>query len=493
MAIISSGIGSGIDINSLVNQLVEAQRQPQIQRLELREARLQARLSGYGTLQGALSALQQSLTGLRTGSAFDASTVAVGDSAVLTATASSGAAAGGHRISVDALASAQRLVTDSDGLEQARFTSLGDVVGTGTLTFRFGATEYDADTDSYSFSANAGSVAHTVAITDGSLTGIASAINEAGIGVQASVMFDGTHYRLALASSETGASRSMQIAVDDADGNDTDTAGLSLLAFNGAATHMQQVEAASDTVGLTIDGVAASSSGNRLVGVISGLDITLQAPGATSVTVQPNDQALIDGIADFVDRYNAFIESVDRLSGFDAATNTAGQLNGDSLVRSVEAQLRRVMGALMGGSDASLRHLSQLGITSNVETGTLVLDRERLQSAITADRAGVAALFTGTADASGARSGGYAVELDRVIGGLLAGDGPFSTMTDGINAGIRDIALELERVEARSLAFEQRTRAQFNAMDSLIAQLRSTSDFLMQQLDNLPRIGASSD
>lgn len=491
MAIISSGIGSGIDINSLVNQLVDAQRQPQIQRLELREARLQARLSGYGTLQGALSALQQSLTGLRTGSAFSASNIAVGDTGVLTATASSGAAAGTHSISVDELARPQRLVTDS-GLEQARFTALGDVVGTGTLTFRFGTTEYDADTDSYSFSANAGSVAHTVAITDGSLTGIASAINQAGIGVQASVMFDGTHYRLALASSETGASRSMQITVDDGDGNPTDAAGLSLLAFNSAATHMQQTEAASDTVGLMIDGIAASSSGNRLVGVINGLDITLQAPGSTRVTVTPNDQTFINGVADFVDKYNAFMESVNRLSGYDAASETAGQLNGDSLVRSAETQLRRVMGALMGDSDASLRHLSQIGITSDVATGKLVLDRDRLQSAISADRTGVARLFTGTADESGAMTGGYAAELDRVVGGLLAGDGPFSTVTDGINAGIRDIARELERVEARSLAFEERMRAQFNAMDALIGQLRSTSSFLTQQLESLPTIGGSN-
>ncbi|MDR2876785.1 MAG: flagellar hook protein, partial [Chromatiales bacterium] len=146
MAIISAGIGSGIDVNSLVSQLVDAQRQPQIQRLSQREAKLQARLSGYGTLQGALSAFQQSLTVLRTGSAANSRTVTVSNTSVLAASASLGSvAAGSHQISVDQLARSQRLVTDS-GLDQARFTSLNDVIGTGTLTFGFGTTTYDADT-----------------------------------------------------------------------------------------------------------------------------------------------------------------------------------------------------------------------------------------------------------------------------------------------------------------------------------------------------------
>ncbi|MDR2876841.1 MAG: flagellar filament capping protein FliD, partial [Chromatiales bacterium] len=342
------------------------------------------------------------------------------------------------------------------------------------------------------FAANEGSAAQTVTITDGSLTGVARAINQAGIGVQASVMFDGTNYRLSLASSETGAARSMQIEASDADGNDTDAFGLSMLAFNGSATHMQQAEAASDTVGLMVDGVAASSSNNRLIGMINGLDITLQAPGSTSISVTPNDKTLIDGVADFVDKYNAFIDAVNLLTGYDAATKVAGQLNGDSLARSVADQVRRVMGSMMGSSSDALRHLSQIGITSDVKTGKLVLDSDRLQAQISVNREGVAKLFTGTADESGAMSGGYASNLDRIISGLLASNGPFSTATDGVNASIRDISKSLDDVQTRSLAYEERIRAQFNAMDTLVGQLRSTSNFLTQQLENLPTIGGNS-
>lgn len=486
--IISAGIGSGLDLNSIVTQLVDAQRAPQQERLDTREARLQARLSGYGTLQGALSSLQQSLFSLRAQTAFETRGVTVGNPDVLSVSAGSGGA-GSHQVQVDALATAQRIVSDSS-LEQARFTSPDDVLGTGTLTFSFGTTVQDGG--AYSFSADATREARSVTITDGSLNGIRDAINQAGIGVQASIIYDGAHYRLALASSETGAANSMRITAQDADGNNSDAAGLSLLAFNESARHMQQTQAASDTVGLVIDGIAISSSSNVLRGIVSGVDITLRAPGESSITLTPDDGATIDAIANFVDKYNALVSSFNSLSSFDAETGIAsGALNGDHVLRSVEAQVRKALNQLSGDAGATFRHLSQIGITHNVEDGTLVLDRERLQQALTQDRAAVAELFGGKVAEDGSRVGGLANELDRTLAALLSRDGIFTAATASINVNIRDITRQRELLEMRTLAFEERTRVQFSAMDTLVGQLRSTSDFLMQQLGNLPAIGGS--
>lgn len=492
MAIISSGIGSGLDINSIVTQLVDVQKAPQLQRLGVKEARLQAKLSGYGTLQGALAGLQQSLIALRSRTAFNTHGATAADPAVLSVSASTGAVPGNHQITVGSLASAHRLVSDS-ALEQARFTAETDVLGTGTLTFRFGTTVQGGG--GYAFTPNPALEERTVTITDGSLRGIRDAINQAGIGVQASIVYDGEHYRLALSSRETGAAHSLEITVQDGDGNDADAAGLSLLAFNAGATHMQQTQAASDVGGLVIDGIAVSSASNTLRGVVEGLEITLLAPGSTGITVTADDGAAADAVSDFVDKYNTLVGTINRLSSFDPETGIAGQLNGDGVLRTVETQVRRVLNELMGAGGASFRHLSEIGITHSVEDGTLVLDRDRLQQALAQDREAVTALFAGpaAAGAEGTAPRGYAVELDRVLGGLLSAGGIFSIATEGLNGGIREIARQRELVELRSLAYEERTRAQFTAMDALVGQLRATSDFLMQQLDNLPPIGRQSD
>lgn len=489
-SIIASGIGSGIDIGSLVSDLVAAQREPQERRLAQREAALQARLSGYGSIRGALASLQQSLNGLQAGTASGASSVAVGDAEVLSASAGSGIT-GSHRIKVDALATAHRLVTDP---AVAGFASSGDVIGTGTLTFRFGTTSFDAETGTYTFTRDEAAAERTVTITDGSLSGIAATINEANIGVQASVVFDGASYRLALSSTETGAARSMQILAADDDDGDTDAAGLSLLSFHEGATHMLQTQAAADVQGLEIDGIAVTSASNTLAGLIEGVEIRLREPGTTTLEITRNDDAFVDAIGEFVERYNALVNTIGNLSSYDAETGIAGQLNGDSLLRTVQGQVRDVMSRLIGGNDSSFRHLSQIGLShgsgSGPLDGTLVLDESKLRAAIAEDHAGVAALFSAAGGGQGAPAG-YAVELNRVITGMLAGSGLFASVTDSISDRIDAIGRQREQLELRMAAFEERTRAKFNAMDILVAQLRSTGNFLTQQLDSLPRIGGN--
>ncbi|MDX9741486.1 MAG: flagellar filament capping protein FliD, partial [Gammaproteobacteria bacterium] len=290
----------------------------------------------------------------------------------------------------------------------------------------------------------------------------------------------------------TGAARSLQIVADDADGDHGDAAGLSLLAFNDSATHMLQTQAAADVEGLEIDGIAVTSASNTLTGLIEGVQIRLREPGTTTLDITRNDDAFVDAIKEFVDRYNALVNTIGNLSSYDADTGTAGQLNGDSLLRTVQGQVRDVMSRLIGSNDAAFRHLSQIGLShgavDSTLNGTLVLDESRLRAAIAEDHAGVAALFSAASGEQDAPAG-YAVELNRVISGMLGGSGLFASVTESINDRIGDIGRQREQLELRMAAFEERTRAKFNAMDILVAQLRSTGNFLTQQLDALPPIG----
>lgn len=481
--ITATGVGSGIDVNSLVSDLVAARREPQEERLDRTEAELQARLSGYGSIQGAISELQSALNGLQAGTAAGANRVEVGDPSVLSARAGSGIT-GSHHIRFDAQATAHRLVSPptADPLGSA-----DAVLGTGTLTFRFGTTTGDGG---YRFTPDETGEAHTVTIRDGSLRGIAEAINGANIGVEASVIFDGTSYRLALASAETGAARSMQVVA--ADDGAAEGPGLSLLAFHDEEQRMVQTRAASDVSGLEIDGIPVSSASNTLSGFLAGIEIELGRPGETTLDLTRDDDAFVEAIQTFAERYNALVKVLNDLSSYDPETGEAGDLNGDSLLRNVQSQVRQVMGQLLGEGAGSFRHLSEIGLSHGSPTGpldgTLVLDEDRLRAAIGQDPAGVAALFAAPGGEDG-EPPGYAVGLNQVLSGLLGRDGPFRSMSESINDRLEGLGNERLRLDERMAAYEAMTRAKFNAMDALVAQLQSTGNFLTQQLEALPPIG----
>ena len=456
MASISSpGIGSGLDINSIVRQLVAAEGQPTRNRLDRTEAELQARISAYGLLQGAVSSFQTSLGKLTGGSGFQANTASSSNQEVLVATASRTAVAGRYDLDVTHLARAHSLVTDS-GLAAGQFSSTSDVLGTGTLTFKFGTTVMDGA--SYgSFTPDAEAATATVEITDGSLNGIRDAINQADIGVRAAVIFDGSHFRLTLTSTETGAARSMEISVSDADGNDDDTAGLSLLAFNAGANHMSQTAAGQDAQ-LTLNGLAITSASNTLSSTLTGLTINLLGEGSSTLEVKKNTAEAGAAIRGFVETYNGLMGSINQLTGYDPETRRAGALNGDSSVQGLKNQLSRLLSTPVEGLDGPFSILADIGISRSSRDGTLVLDEARLGAALRDHYDDVMGLFAATGRASDAQVqvlghgkstqvGSHAVEITQMASrGSLAG----SVLANlDIVAGVNDsLTLKLDGVEA---------------------------------------------
>lgn len=442
-SITSPGLGSGLDVNSIVTQLVAAEGQPATLRLDRKEANLQARLSGYGTLRSSLSSFQSSLSKLSSMSSFQANTAISSAKDVLVATADKSAAAGNYQLDVTQLATAHSLVTDAS-LPGGQFSSLSDVVGTGTLTFKFGTTV--ADTDSYtSFTQNADAATATVEITDGSLTGIRDAINNADIGVSASIIYDGSYYRLTLASDDTGAANSMEITVADDDANATDASGLSLLSFNAGANHLQQTAAAKDAA-LTLNGVAVSSASNRLSDTVDGVTFNLLSAGSSTVTVSQNTAEASKLIKGFVDSYNNLTKGINSLAGYDAATQKSGVLNGDGIVSSIKNQVDRLLTTPVDGVTGDYSILAEIGITRNTEDGTLNLDDTKLQASLRDNMSDVVDLFAasgrtddsliqyqGSSDAS--QIGNYAVNITQLAtqGNLTGSAAANLTITAGVN------------------------------------------------------------
>jgi len=471
-----SGVGSGLDINGLVSQLVTAERAPATNRLNRREASLQAELSAVGTFKGALSELQSAVKGLTDPAKFEAMKATAGDGDLFTATAASAAQAGSYRLEVTQLAEAQKLATPAS----SAFTSATAVFGSGTITFRFGS--YDGG----GFTPNADKIPQTVTVdpANNTLQGVRDAINKANVGVTANIVNDGHGYRLTLSAKDTGAKNALEITVNDSDGNNTDSAGLSLLAYDGSTKHLEQTKAAQDAKAV-VDGLTVTSTSNTLSEAIEGVTLTLKSakPGTTTELTVARDTAAVTGAVNaFVGAYNKFANTTAALTAYNPQTKEKGPLLGDAGVRSATSQLRHALGEPVTGNP--LRSLSDVGISIQRD-GTLKLDSGALQKALEKDPKAVAALFTG-AEGSAAPTG-IAKRLDDFLGKLVGSGGPLASRTTSLTKRISALDDERADLDRRLADVETRYRAQFTAMDKLVSQLTATGNALTQQLAGLSK------
>jgi flagellar hook-associated protein 2 len=466
MASISSlGMGSGLDMRSLVDQLVAAETQPAINRLNIKEANLQAKLSALGTLKSAVSGLDAVLTTLSDVGTQRTSTSSNPD--VLAVTSNDTGALGEYHIDNIQLARAHSLASDA-------YADPSAVVGTGTLTLAFGTTDYNPETDTYNgFTANPDKSAQTITIddTNNTLEGVRDAINDADLGVDAVVVNDGTGYRLLLNSKETGADNSLQLTVTEGG-----VSGLNDLAFNASATNLTQTVAAS-VAQLTINGLEVISESNVVTEAIPGvtLDIKEASHGEEiTVSVAMNRDAVLSAVKGFISQYNAVMDQVQSLTHYDAESQQGSVLTGDSGVRSLQNQLRNALYDTVEGSSDSYRLLVDLGVTSD-ETGKLTLDGQPLEAALDEDFEAVNDLLQGVGNL-----------MSGAVSGFLETGGMIEARTQGIQGQIGDIEAQRLALDNRIAVIEQRYVKQFTALDTLLGQLQNTSDFLSQQLSNLP-------
>ena len=391
--ITSTGIGSGLDIESLVTQLVAAERDPVESRLVNNEFQFTSELSALGQFQGALSSVESALGSLASLATFRSLNASSGNEDALTVTAGAAATPSSYQVGITQLAQAHSLASTN-------FSSLEQEIGTGTLTIRFGTTDYvpeDPGPESYnSFSINAESDTLSIDIdsTNNTLEGIRDAINAENGDVNAVIVNDGDGFRLLLTAANEGAANSIQVSVEDTgDLNNTDTAGLSALAFNANATNLQQTVAAQDAI-FSVNGLSISNDSNTVTEAVEGVSLELNEVTESDirVSVTRDTAAVTEAINGFIEAYNNFNQTVDQLAGFDVESGTGGILQGDFTVRSIESRLRSLIGGEITGTSGSFQFLSEIGITTNA-SGNLSLDQGRLNEVLTEDPAGVADLF----------------------------------------------------------------------------------------------------
>ncbi|WP_026223852.1 flagellar filament capping protein FliD [Methylosarcina fibrata] len=459
MTISAAGIGSGLDINGLVSQLMMAESKP-LDLLKAQEKQFNTKLSAYGTLKSAISTFQTAMRTLTGSNGLSAQTVTSSNAGVLSATANGTAAAGFFTIEVTQLAQRQKLT--SAGVADATAS-----LGSGSLNIKVGA--------------NAEVV---VTPTDYSLQGIRDAINESDAGITATIINDGTANgnHLVITSKDSGAANTVKITATDASLSqfDYDPASPVLYDANTPPAGMSQLQAAQDA-NLTVDGIPITKPSNTITDAIQGVSLNLtQVSGGTpvTITVGQDTETVKTSIDNFVKAFNDLKQTISNMTAYDPTTKTGGPLVGDAGARSVLNQIRGVLTGSVADA-GSLSLLSDIGVSFQKD-GTLSLDNSKLQKAIDGNFPDVAKLFTST--------NGFATQLNSLTGDMLATDGLITSRTDGLNNSIQNLKKREDNMQARLDSIEERYRAQFIALDQALSSMQNTSAYLTQQLSALAKL-----
>lgn len=498
MPITATGIGTGLDVESLVAQLVLADVGPAESRLNSSEATYQAELSAYGVAKSALAAFQSTAVTASSASSYQGKTATTSLFSAVTATAANGALTGNYDIEVSSLATSQSLASGS-------FTTTTDVVGTGTLSIALGTTISDGGAPPvYSFTQQTGTTAVDVVIdsSNQTLSGVRDAINAAGAGVTASIVNDGSGYRMVLTSDATGAENSLNITVaGDGDGDNTNNGGLSRLAYHAAdasARNLTENRAAADAA-FSVNGLAITSASNSVTTAIDDMTFTLKEVTTAPVTIAVTDNIATakSAVTGFVSAYNDVILTLGGLSEYDAELQTASVLTGDATLRTLNSSLRNLMNDSVANVAGTFSTLAELGITTTVLDGTLSVDDDALDAVLASDPLDVANVLASIgrptdsnvkflASTSATISGDYAVVVtDTSTAGSLTGlaatvtnyqanNATFTLSVDGVT---NDVTLSSDNSNYAEVAAD--LESQINtAFGSTVVTVTESSDVL---------------
>ena len=437
------GTGSGLDLEGLVTSLMAVEKRPLTQ-LQTQVSSINTKISSLGKLSSKLSALQTAAQNLKPAvlqsplekfATFTASlTKTASGGEVGTVSASTGAVAGSYNLDVTQLAQGQKI---SSG-------SLEGIAG-GTLKIAVGDTETE------------------ISITDTSAEGIRNAINQAKTGVTATVV-NGASGPTLMLSGEDGAEKAFSLS------------GIAGLEYDatGNTGDFSRVQAAQNAE-LTIDGVAVSSSTNKITSAIDGVTLNLTGTGQSTLSItQDSTTNLKKSLEDFITAYNDAVSTMSSMGSYNADTKVAGELQGNDILRNAQQTLSRLVFDTTTTTDGSTQRLSDIGISFKGTDGKLTLDADKLAAAIDKNPEAVANLASAVGTS-------FNTSVDRIVGT----GGQIQSSTDGMRLSIKSLESRQEVLSLRLETIEARYRTQFAALDTLMSNMSSVSTYLTQNLASL--------
>lgn len=456
MALSSLGVGSGLDLSSIISGLMQAEQQPLIT-LQTKEAAVQSRISALGSLKNVLSSLQTAASGLTpdtTQSAvekFSSFKAKSADETIATATATNGAVAANYTLTDITLSSAEQIRKSQSALTIP-------TTGTGTLSIKIGTGD-----------------AVEVSVTGGmTLSDIAKAINDSDAKVSATVINDGTTKHLVVSASESGASNTLSIT------GSTDWESFNYKPTSDAANdNVWTQQQGANSASVKVNGLTLTGNTNTFADAIPGVTINLlksSAAGTSVAVTHDNKSSITAALNSFIKAYNDAATSMKTLGAYNEATKVAGTLQGDATLRSAQSQVFKLLTSTQGSGDYKI--LADIGVSLQKD-GTLKLDATKLNKAIDTDFSAVSNLVSSVG--STFKTG---------INSLVDTKGTITSATDSANRMVKEYQRREEAMNIRLQAVQARYTKQFSALDTLIANMNQTSSSLTQMLANLP--GAAS-
>jgi flagellar hook-associated protein 2 len=466
MATLSTpGIASGIDVKSIVSQLVALERAP-LQSLQTQATSIRSKVSVYGSLKSMATALGDAADKLSKSTNWTTLTATSSDSSAVGVSASGTAQRTSLSVEVQRLAKAQSTASTPIAKDSP--------MGSGTLSIQIG------NWASGNFAPGSAAAVNVTVAADDTLSDIAAKINDADAGVSATVLRDSTGERLLIRSNDTGETNGFRIQVTDDDGTPNDANGLSRLAYDpGTATGMGLSQVGLNALA-TINNVAVSSTSNTLSDNLPGMTLTLtkETAAPVEIKVSTDEAAIKKNIEAFVNAYNSLNDLLNTTTKYDAATKVAGTLQGDSTAVGLQNAFRGMMRSVTASSPFS--RLLDVGIQAQKD-GKLTIDSAKLDEAMD-NLEGLQNLFTAIGGGSGSTDQGFGLKVKAFTDGLISANGSLTTRADSLQSALKRNDKEQERVNDRATRAEARYLAQYNAMDAAVGQLNALNAFVTQQV-----------
>lgn len=432
-AVTFTGLASGIDSASLITQLVNAERAP-VNAITQQQSDLNTQKSIVGNLSTALAALGTAMRGLALPSQVQPLSASSSDGHV-TVAASSDALATVHNVFVKQLARSE--VTSS-----REFTSAGaGVLGTGSVTITTGAKSAQIN-----YSA-----------TD-SLANIAAKINDADLDASASVLFDGSKYRLMVASTGTGTAAAASF-VDSGD--------------SLALSDPQNIKVEAKDAIATIDGVDVTRARNVIDDAVTGLTFTLVSPHAVTdngatVNVSLDTAGLKSKLQSVISAYNSVNSALHAQLDYTGSKKGTDTLFGDFTLRQLQGALGNVMTSGYGSDPLNPQTLGAVGLT-RARDGTLTLDDAKLTAALAKNPNAIGDLFV---------TGGFAAAMTKMTDSYTQSDGLLAAKSQSLSDRSRALQSRADQINARADALQTQLQNQFTALETAMSQLKSQSSQL---------------
>jgi flagellar hook-associated protein 2 len=478
-SITSTGLGSGLDINSIVTAIVGAEKDPALAKMTKSAAKATAQISAFGILNSELSTFKSSYKDLALSSTFSAAASSSSDSDILDAKLGIGAETGNWEFEVKQRAKAHTIVSSTAN----SFSSVNEPVGTGTISFRFGSYSEVGNTN---FAVDADKPIETLTIdaSNNSLSGMRDTINEGDYSVNASIINDGENYRLVLTSKETGEASAIELTVSDDDTDNTDGTGLSRFTYSATDKNLEQTSVAQDAK-IIMNGITITRDSNEITSVIEG--VTLNLNGETEIgktvklSITKDTSKVEEQIQAFVDNYNTTITKMNELTAFNGEGSANGILNGDATIRNIQSLMRGVLNTQVDHIKGSVHSFADLGMLT-ARDGTLELDSKKFADVLKNDMDSVADFFTASGAASNSlvsfdsnnsltKPGTYGVEISQIATqGILTGADISTNFPLTIDATNDTFKMRVDGSLSNDINLSQGT---YSSIEDLMTELQS--------------------